>query len=122
MRGEITLNGSSIGRIVDALGCKLGPPMNVIEMRKVGRPPKETIYLTVDDGLRPLRQAERPARKNAPARQRPEAADHVVPAREDKGTQPEAEEAPEAVAAGQSDGGADAGFGAVLRQEADDRR
>jgi hypothetical protein len=38
MRGEITLNGGSIGRIIDILGCKLGPPMNRIEPPKNGRP------------------------------------------------------------------------------------
>jgi hypothetical protein len=38
MKGEIGLSGSSIGRILDVLGCKLGPPMNKIEKPKNGRP------------------------------------------------------------------------------------
>jgi transcriptional regulator with XRE-family HTH domain len=41
MRGEISLTTESVGKILDALGCNLGPPLNRFEPKRTGRPPKQ---------------------------------------------------------------------------------
>jgi hypothetical protein len=41
MREEITLSATSLGKLLDVLGCKITPPTRLFVKRPTGRPPKD---------------------------------------------------------------------------------